>query len=120
MKNTILIKQTSLAQDCVRMNVAFTNRASAVFALLIRSKADLGITFLNYWKINHKISQVQFNNRIYYSEGNLAHCSTRLIEDWHNDIVMKSLLEPKDFEDMVECEIISLDNLRYAFPDPAN
>lgn len=102
----------------------FANRSSCIFPVHLRSKTDLHIVYLNYWTIKNGIERDQLiiNFRIYDSTGNAVLKIPREIGETHNQISIRSLLaenincDEKNFDGMVEIEILSLENIQFPFP----
>ena len=108
-----------LKKDFENRKSFYVNRASAVYPIYFKSpKNDLILSWLNYWTIKNKIdsSTIVVNLRIYDSEG-VFFCKKvlTLLPD-NNFFSIRSLIRSEKFSGMVEIEIVSSSNLRFAFP----
>ena len=97
----------------------FTNRASAIFPIyFMSSKNDLILSWLNYWTIKNGIAEdyVSINIRIYDEEGNLHVRETLAQHQDSNAISLREFIEYDTFKGMVELEVVSVENIKFAFP----
>jgi hypothetical protein len=108
--------QSSLSKDYDARMKWHTNRASAVFPVLIRKGCDVRILALNYWRIKNNIQNVSATYRLYSQSGELINIIAEKIINDHNDFSVNSMLTVDDFDGMIEVEYSSDDNLKYAFP----
>lgn len=109
--------QNKLSTDFKARQNWHTNRASAIFPIYIKGeKSDVRIVFLNYFLIKNSITNVVVNYRLYDKEGALIGRHTENVENMHNELSVKSIVEGDSFEGMLEVEFISTENLRFTFP----
>ena len=91
------------------------NRASAVFPCYINDKNDQVITFQNYWLWKGKISELDIF--ITLIDGNSSFkMKKRVSVTEHNEIFIKKLFKIEKFEGLINFEVLSKHNLRFAFP----
>jgi len=108
--------QSSLSKDYDARMKWHTNRASAVFPVLIRKGCDVRILALNYWRIKNNIQNISATYRLYSQSGELISIIAEKIINDHNDFSVNSMLTVDNFDGMIEVEYSSEDNLKYAFP----
>lgn len=99
----------------------FSNRASAIFPIRIRNKADFLLLFFDYWLIKSGIKHKNLNIRIYDDMGRLKFLKSFEIVDSHNKISVRDLFLADgvvvvSFDGMVEVEVVSAENLSFSFP----
>lgn len=113
--------QTNLAKAFDARKSFFAHRASTVFPLRLRAKADLHIIFLNYWLLKNGIEEIGINFRIYDVSGNLIARQALEAIALHNQVsVRDAIVQPNGggipFDGMIEVEVVSAANIAFPFP----
>lgn len=98
----------------------FAHRSSAIFPLRLSAHSDFHLVFMNYWNIKNEVSDVGVILRLYTEDGALA-ARMQLPVRVSNHLSIKEILfEARNmalpFEGLIEVEIVSTENLRFAFP----
>lgn len=114
----------TLAKDFKARDFFVNYRASAVFPVFIRKSTDVHIVFLNYWTLKNQIEAADLTIifSVYKSDGSLAQQFVHPTISFHNQVSIRNILNiaPLDtdaeFDGIVNVEILSTKNLRFAFP----
>jgi hypothetical protein len=99
-------------------------RSSAIFPVFIRKSTDVHIVFLNYWMVKNQMEAADLTIifSVYKSDGSMAQQFVYPTLGFHNQVSIRNILNigPLDtnaeFDGIVNVEILSTENLRFAYP----
>lgn len=114
----------TLAKDFKARDFFVNYRSSAVFPVFIRKSTDVHIVFFNYWTLKNEIEAADLTIifSVYKSDGSMAEQFVYPTIGFHNQVSIRNILNiaPLDtdaeFDGIVNVEILSTKNLRFAFP----
>ena len=98
-------------------------RSSAIFPIRVNeSELDTIVTFLGYWMIKRKITEVTVVMTLRDKKGSLINLDTFLVDEvksysWSmKELLEKNLISTKDFIGSIEIEIFSSRNMVFPYP----
>jgi hypothetical protein len=105
----------NIKKDFLKRNSWKNYRASAVFPCYINDKNDQILVYQNYWKLKNNIKKIVFKITVFDIDAKKKITKNISVNN-HNSISIKKIFNLKEFEGMIECEVSSIQNLKFPFP----